>query len=442
MYSKEIEEVLRKKEISPGDEVRVTSGRKLFEGILIPKSEFGDPRSLVLKLKSGYNIGVRIEKNAKILKLGEFKESFSFPRLELKQNADLPDVTIITTGGTVGSSVDYITGGVKSVADPQELLYAVPELKEIANFKMLSPMRMMSEDMLYKDWQILAHTAAKALSGSRGVIITQGTDTMHYTSAALSFMLQELPGPVVITGSQRSSDRGSSDAFMNLVCSAHFAAKGDSSEVGVCMHANSSDSFCNFIRGTKVRKMHTTRRDAFRPINNRPIARIEASGAISYIEEQRKRRNEGAGLRVLSGYEPGVALIKFYPNSDPEIIDYYIGKRYKGLIIEGTGMGHVPVSPTDAKYSWISHIRRAIDSGVIVGMTSQCLNGRVNPNVYSNLRIAANAGAIYCEDMLPEVALIKLGFLLGNHGQLESARLLNKNMVGEITERTEVDWFP
>ncbi len=442
MYSKEIEQTLEKHGIHSGDTIRVTTKKNVVEGVLIPKSEFGDPHSLVLKLKNGYNIGVAIGKDSKIQKLEHKKETFTFPKIELKNRKDLPNVTMITTGGTVGSSVDYITGGVKSVADPKELLYAVPELKEIANFKMLSPMRRMSEDMAYNNWQELAKASAKALSDSKGVVITQGTDTLHYTAAALSFMLTGLTGPVVITGAQRSSDRGSSDAFMNLACSADFAAKGDSSEVGVCMHSSSSDISCSFIRGTKVRKMHTTRRDAFRPINSRPIAYIDAIGTISYTDEQRKRRDDQAKPRATIGYEPKVALIKFYPNSDPEIIDYYIGKNYKGLIVEGTGMGHVAVSPDDPKHSWISHIKTAANSGVVVGMTSQCLNGRVSPNVYSNLRIAANAGAIYCEDMLPEVALIKLGFLLGNHKKEEAAKMLNKNIAGEITKRSEVEWFP
>jgi glutamyl-tRNA(Gln) amidotransferase subunit D len=442
MYSKEIEEMLLKKGISPGDTIRVVFDRKSFEGVLIPKPEFGDPHSLVLKLRNGYNIGIAIKKGAKIEKLERVKESFSFPRIELKERKELPNVTIITTGGTVGSSVDYATGGVRSVVDPHELLYAVPELQDIANFKMLSPMRIMSEDMLSDDWQLLARETAKALSDSEGVVITHGTDTMHYTAAALSFMLEGLSGPVVLTGAQRSSDRGSSDSFMNLICASQFAGRGDAAEVGICMHASSSDNFCNFIRGTKVRKMHTTRRDAFRPINNRPIARIDASGKIDYIEEYRRRRGEGGKLHVNSGYESRVALLKFYPNSDPEIIDYYISKHFKGLIIEGTGMGHVAISPKDEKYSWLNHIKRAVDAGIVVGMTSQCLNGRVNPNVYANLRIASAAGVIYCEDMLPEVALVKLGVLLGNHKRQEAARLLNKNIAGEITERSEIDWFP
>ncbi|MCL5239382.1 MAG: Glu-tRNA(Gln) amidotransferase subunit GatD [Candidatus Marsarchaeota archaeon] len=274
-----------------------------------------------------------------------------------------------------------------------------------------------------------------------GVVILHGTDVMHYTSAALSFMLSGLSGPVVLTGAQRSVDRGSSDAFMNLVCAAHLAGKANIAEVGICMHASSSDSYCSFIRGTKARKMHTTRRDAFRPINSRPIATVDPAGNIDYVSPHRRIGEGGGELRLKAGYEPKVALLKFYPNSDPEIIDYYVDKKYKGIIIEGTGMGHVAVSPADEKYSWLGHIKRAADAGVVVGMTSQTLNGRVNTNVYRNLRLIAGAGAIYCQDMLPEVALVKLGWLLGNHKRAEAAKMLDKNIAGEITERTEVDWF-
>jgi glutamyl-tRNA(Gln) amidotransferase subunit D len=442
MYSREIEALLRRKGIAPGDMISVVSNRKTFEGILLPRPEFGDNEALVLKLRNGYNIGIRLGVGSKVEKLKHAKESFAFPRVRLEKREGLPNVTIVSTGGTIESKVDYITGGVHMLVEPEEMLAQIPEILDVANFKVVSPMRIASEDMLYKNWQEIARETAKALSDSHGVIITHGTDTMHYTSAALSFMLSGLTGPVVLTGAQRSVDRGSSDAFMNLLCSAHLAAKGNVAEVGVCMHASSSDNFCSFMRGTKVRKMHTTRRDAFRPVNGRPIARVSPAGDIEYIDDSRKRRKEqGDRLRVISGYEQRVALLKFYPNSDPDIVDYYIDKGYKGMIIEGTGMGHVAVAPADEKYSWLGHIKRAVDAGMVVGITSQCLNGRVNGNVYRNLRLISGTGAIYCEDMLPEVALVKLGWLLGNYRHTDAARMLNKNVAGEITARTEVDWF-
>jgi glutamyl-tRNA(Gln) amidotransferase subunit D len=273
-----------------------------------------------------------------------------------------------------------------------------------------------------------------------GVIITHGTDTMHFTAAALSFMLENLNAPVVLTGAQRSSDRGSSDAFMNVICSANIAAHSDAAEVGICMHADSSDNYCNFSRGTKVRKLHTSKRDAFRCVNSKPIARIGADGSINYLGGYRKA-GEGRGkVRAVTGFDPKVALVKFYPNSDPDILDYYLNKGCRGIIIEGTGLGHVAVSPSDKGYSWLEAIRKAVDFGAVVGMTSQCLNGRVSSTVYTNLRLISGAGAVYCEDMLPEVALVKLGFLLGNRKPEEAKKMLGRDIAGEITSRTEVEW--
>ncbi len=437
MYSEELERLLAEKGIAPGDRIKVLVRGRTFEGILMQRPEFGDSSALVLKLVNGYNIGVRAGSRPKLEKVDGKKARFEFPKAHLTRKEGLPDVTIIATGGTIGSKIDYETGGVHMLVEPEELLYEVPELRDIANFKVVNLMSISSEDMMYSDWQLIAKATAKALSQSRGVVITIGTDTMHYASAALSFMLDGINGPVVLTGSQRSSDRGSSDAFMNLACSARLAASANVAEVGICMHATSSDTSCAFMRGTRVRKMHTTRRDAFKPINSQPIANVTIEGGITYVDDSRVRIEDGGReLRVLQGYEPRVALLKFYPNSDPEILDYYIRKKYKGVIIEGTGMGHVAVSPRDERYSWLGHIKRAVDSGMIVGMTSQCINGRVNTNVYRNLRLIAGTGATYCEDMIPEVALVKLGVLLGNYRKKEAARLLAKNMAGEISERS------
>jgi len=438
MYSREIEIILSSKKILPGDRIKISKGNTTFEGILMPRPDIGDNSILVIKLDNGYNIGIRYTANTRINKINAVRSKFAFPQAEVKSNPSLPNVALVSTGGTIESRIDYATGGVYMLVKPEELLYEVPELGTIANISISAPMSIASEDMTYKGWQTIASEVANAFDkGARGVVITHGTDTMHYTSSILSFMLQKLPGPVVITGAQRSGDRGSSDAFMNLICSMHMAAKGEVGEVGICMHGSMSDTFCDFIRGTKARKMHTSRRDAFKSINKKPIARISADGKIEYISEFTKPSNGKLELRT--GYEPKVALIKFYPNSDPAIIDYYVSKGYKGIIIEGTGLGHVAIAPKPEEYSWLSHVKSAVDSGIIVGVTSQCIYGRVNSSVYRNLRLLSGAGAIHCEDMLPETALVKLGFLLGNYTKTEAEKMLNKNLVGEITSRTETD---
>ena len=443
MYSKEIESLFKSKDIAIGDSISLTIGDDKFTGTIMPRPDVGDAAILVLKQSNGYNIGLRIGKGATIEKLGSMHKTFDRPRAAQPADRPLPRISMIYTGGTIGSKVDYVTGGVYSLTRPEELIADVPELAEIAEFKISNPFSILSEDMTYREWQTIAKHAAEELnSGSRGIVITHGTDTMHFTASALSFMLSGLNAPVVLTGAQRSSDRGSSDAFTNLICSFHAAARSNIAEVGICMHSTSSDTYCDFIRGTKARKMHTSRRDAFKPVNNLPIARITPGGGIEYLSAHRELSKENKSKVVANTkFDNSVALIKAYPNSDPAVIDYYLGKGCKGIIIEGTGLGHVPTSPSDLALSWISHVKRANDSGVVVGVTSQTLYGRVSENVYRNLRILSEAGAVHCEDMLPEAAYVKLGWLLANSKKEQVKGLLKTNLVGEITQRTETDWF-
>ena len=425
--------------IRVGDRIKVTSGEGSFEGVLMPKPDSGEKDAIVIKLKNGYNIGIKFTEDMKIMKVGS-AESFSFPRSSMKFGKGLPKIGLVYTGGTIGSKIDYMTGGVHMLTKPEELLYEVGELTEIAEVHVDDLMSVASEDISHVEWAMIAKAVADAFEeGARGVVITHGTDTMHYTSAALSFMLSDLQGPVVLTGAQRSSDRGSSDAFMNLICAASLAARSEIAEVGIAMHMDTSDKYCGFIRGTKARKMHTSARDAFRPINNRFIARIGYSGNIEYLDGY-KKAGKGARTKATVKFEPRIAMVKTYPNSDPGILDYHIGKGVKGIIIEGTGLGHAPVSTKHKEYNWMDAMKRAVDAGCLLGITSQCINGRVNGSVYRNARIIADAGAVYCEDMLTEVAYVKLGFLLAHHRKEEAARLLRVNMAGEITDRTETGW--
>ncbi len=442
MYGKKVSSLLESINADVMDRIRLSSGKVVLEGEVMPSTEANDLDVLIVKLSSGYNIGIDPSKY-KVEKIESAKRTTERPAAKFSRNRELPDVSLIYTGGTIGSMVDYKTGAVHSPTKPEDLLEAVPEIAEMANISVLPLMSMMSEDMAHDEWARIAIAVAKELNnGARGVIIAHGTDIMHYTSATLSFMLSGLNAPVVLTGSQRSSDRGSSDAFMNLTCSTSVAARSDIAEVGICMHHTSSDTACAFIRGTKARKMHTSRRDTFRPINDKPIALVERTGAIKYTGEYRKiERGEAAKLKLMTGYDRKVALIKVFPGSDPAVIDFYREKGYNGIILEGTGLGHTPITPTRKEDSWLPYVKDAIDNGMIVGMTSQCLYGRVNTNVYRNLRLLNSVGVVYCEDMTPETALVKLGWLLGNYGKDEARKMLNTNVAGEIKSRTEFDTF-
>jgi glutamyl-tRNA(Gln) amidotransferase subunit D len=345
-------------------------------------------------------------------------------------------VSILSTGGTIASKVDYHTGGVYASFTAEDLLESMPEITGLANIRADSIMNVMSEDMNPRLWVEIAEAVARELnSGADGVVVTHGTDTMHYSTAALSFILRNLSKPVVFTGAQRSTDRGSADSFLNLVCSIAFAKSGFSG-VYLVMHGSMSDSYCLAHVGTKVRKMHTTRRDAFQSINTPPAAKISPDGKVEPLLGNLPKRSDST-VTVDSKLEGRVALIKVYPGIDPGIFDYYVERGVRGVVIEGTALGHVPTTMRET--SLIPKIERMVGSGVLVAMTTQCLYGRVNPYVYANLREVSSRGVLYCGDMLPETAYVKMMWVLGKARSLEESKsLMLQNIAGEITGRTDV----
>ena len=343
----------------------------------------------------------------------------------------MPTVSILSTGGTIASSVDYRTGAVNPALSAQDLYNSVPELKKYANIHAKVLMSMLSEDIHPKDWTKIARSIAKELkNGVDGIVIAHGTDTLGYTSAALSFALQDLPVPVALVGSQRSSDRPSSDASMNLIGATNLVGHVDAAEVMVVMHAETGDSYLHAHRGTRVRKFHTSRRDAFQSVNSYPLFKIETT-KLSEINSPLLRRNPERKLKLKPNFEEKVALVKTFPGISANIIDHYIANEYKGLIIEGTGLGH---TPNQFRIS----LRNAIDEGIIVGMTSQCISGRVDMNVYRSGVELLDMGVIPCEDMIAETALVKLMWILANISNPKKARLMLPHpLVGEINMRSE-----
>jgi len=433
-YSKEIQKALNK--IKTGDRILVDNGKDSQEGVLMPKAA-GDSNTIVVKLDSGYNVGIEFLKGTKIKVLKKLVRKK--PKQEIEFDKTKPPIAIITTGGTITSRIDYNTGGVTSLISPQELLLNVPELAGIVNVSdVISPFTKMSEDMVFDDWANLAKIVADEVNKkNQGVLVTHGTDTLHFTSAALSFMLKNLSKPVIIVGAQRSTDRGSSDTAMNMICAAH-TALSDIAEVGICMHGTMNDDYCIFIRGTKVRKMHTSRRDAFRPINEMPFAKISPSGNIEITNNNYRKRHEGK-VKADTKFDSNVAMVKAYPGSEPSVIDYLIKKGVKGFVVEATALGHVPV---DAKKSWIPTIKETVERGIPVVISSQSLYGRVDPYVYTNLRKLADTGAIFGEDMLPETTYVKLGWVLGHTKKMDRVKeQMLTNIAGEISERIDPRTF-
>jgi len=429
-YKGEALAAIRKAEAEIGDVLRIIKNGQIYEGILIPRSEYGDEKHVVIKLKSGYNVGIRITPDTKIENIGKGVKPTFATSPPPEQNPELPTVTIISTGGTIASRVDYRTGAVRPALTASDLYSVVPELANIARIDAKILFSLFSENITPKHWTEIAKAVSKQISkGINGVVIAHGTDTMGYTAAALSFALQNLPVPVILVGSQRSADRPSSDAATNLIGAVTTAAKAPFAEVAVAMHETTSDTSIVLHRGTKVRKCHTSRRDAFKSVNTTPIARVQNQKITMPTEEYRKR-DSTRKLALKTEFDEKVALIKFYPGMNLATIDWCVEKGYRGIILEGTGLGHV------GSYIFKA-IRDATEHNVIVGMTSQCIWGRVDMNVYDQGRDLLALGVIPLEDMLPETAAVKLMWIFGQTRDVEEAKkLLKTNIVGEISLRT------
>ncbi|MDD1693715.1 MAG: Glu-tRNA(Gln) amidotransferase subunit GatD [Methanoregula sp.] len=393
-------------------------GGKSRKGIYITERD----GMAVVKMDSGYNIGVP----PKVCTFVERPAPAAVTPYEVRQDNSLPTLSIISTGGTIASRIDYRTGSVTSQFNANDILVAIPELAEIANYRTIPLATILSENMTPAIWQDLARAVYDEIKGgAKGIIVTHGTDTMAYSAAAISFMI-DTPVPIIFVGSQRSADRPSSDNAMNAVCAAA-AATSELGEVAVVMHASTNDDQCAIHRGTRVRKMHTSRRDAFRSLGTEPLGYVAYPSRTVTLAPDAVRRGT-TKLALHDKLEPHCALIQFFPGMSPGILKGYAG--YKGLIIAGTGLGHTSTA-------LIPEIRKLTDDGTLVVMTSQCMNGRVCDRVYDTGRDLLAAGVIEGGDMLPEVALVKMMWVLGNEKNKEKAKvLMQADLKGECNRRS------
>jgi glutamyl-tRNA(Gln) amidotransferase subunit D len=418
----------KKSMATAGDKVKLISKKETVNGILMP----GGGDKVILKLDSGYNVGFHrkdvrkltvIEKNKAIVK--------SVSRVPMKKG--LPTIAILHTGGTIASKVDYRTGGVSAEFNPEELVALFPELKKIANVKSELIAQMWSDDLRFKHFSIIARKVKEYINkGVKGIIIGIGTDNLAVAAAALSFMLESSPVPVIFVGAQRSSDRGSSDAAMNLICAAEFVTRTDFGGVAICMHAGSNDESCVILPATKTYKLHSSRRDAFQPVNDEEIATVDyPTRKINYIKKNYVKRQDK--IEIKPEMEEKVGILKIHVNMFPEQFEFFQG--YKGLILEGTGLGQTPGQVPNQEASIHQKIypaiKKVIDSGCVVVMTTQCIFGGVNMNVYDKGRDLLELGVIPGKDMLANTALVKLSWLLGNQKK-DAAKLMAENLRGEI----------
>ena len=437
---------LKKNKLKEADIVAVDLGEKRLTGTVVPSKKAS---VLALKLDSGYNTGIRLANIKAIEKIGEGKKVSKAQINALEKNPALPTISILHTGGTIASRVDYRTGAVFTSFNPEDLLTMFPELAEIANFESRLLRNMWSDDLRFKHVGLIAKAVKKeAEKGAKGVIIGMGTDNLAVAAAGIAFALEECPLPVLLVGAQRSSDRGSSDAAMNLACAANFIAKTKFTGVAICMHDSSSDDICAILPACKTRKLHTSRRDAFQAVNSKPIAKVDFnSGKIEFDEKKYCKRKAKKKMVVKPKFEEKVGLLKITINMFPEQFEFFSKNKFKGLIIEGTGLGHTPGHMPDAITKKVHKkifptIQKFVKQGGIAVMTSQCIFGRVQMHVYDKGTDLMGLGVIPGQDMLPETAFIKLAWLLGNFPKKEAEKLVRKNLRGEINPCISLDEFP
>ena len=412
--------------IKIGDFIKIVTKTTEYSGNILPRYEYSNEEFIVIKMSSGYNIGIDSNSITSIKKIKSGEEPKFNPPTKPDVKETLPKISILGTGGTIASRIDYKTGAVNPAFSAEELYSIIPELSDYANINTELISNIASEQMNPEDWKNMAEKVIEKISdGNQGIVIGHGTDTMAYTSAALSFALVNCPIPVILTGAQRSTDRPSSDASLNMISSVIVASKNQLNGVYLAMHSSIEDNEVSIHCGTRVRKNHTSRRDAFQSIGIEPIA-IVNQGNVTINKKFNDDKNK---FEVKVNFDENVSLLKFHPGFNPKIIDAIVDSNTKGIILEGTGLGHVNSKCNSA-------IKRAIDKGMFVGMTSQCLNGRIKMTVYSAGRDLLKLGVIPLEDMLPETALVKLMWAYGNYKDEEIQKIMTTNIAGEFTERS------
>ena len=414
---------LKANQISVGDSVKILADIT-YSGIIMPRYEHSDDKHIVLKLKSGYNIGLEIAKIEKIEKNQSTKKIIEKDE-KIEKVVGLPKILLLSTGGTIASKIDYRTGAVTPVLTAEELNSSVPELAKIANIDAQVLFSEYSENIMPEHWlQIAEKINEYSKSDYTGIIIAHGTDTMHYTSSFLSFALAGFPIPIVLVGSQRSSDRASSDAALNLISATKFITESKTKGVYIVMHQDENDETIACHLGTRVRKNHTSKRGAFQTIGDVPAFIIVEDQIQKNITEDFFKVNEFQPKIYL---DTKVALVKYHPGYDPRLLDKIIEMGFRGIIFEGTGLGHVGKTMYES-------VKKANEKGIFLGMTSQCIDGRIRMTVYESGRDLLDLGIVPLENMIPEVALVKAMWALGNsQNRDEVKKIMLENIASELS---------
>ena len=404
------------------DRVRIETGSLTYEGLILPKHNFSEENIIIIKLDNGYNIGISTE-DAKMSVISKAKKKDVVVNSR-KENKKLSNISILGTGGTIASFVDYKTGAVSPAITAEQLVNSVKALDEVANVSAEPLFSLASEDMKPEHWEGMAAKIKEMHDkNNHGIVIGHGTDTMSYSAAALSFQLPEISNPVIFTGAQRSPDRPSSDAHLNLVGAAK-AAMSDLGEVSIAMHETTDDENVAIWRGNRTRKAHSSKRDAFVSPNEGPIGIVKDK-----IEWKRKYRSTVKETEIQAGFDDNIGLVWSHPGLKVEDWENMVSGK-NGIVIAGTGLGHINSDLLDTIQN--------TSKDMPVAMSSQCLAGSTNLNVYRNGRKLLESGVVETYDMLPETALVKMMWL-SKHNHDNVKEMMGQNLVGEISNSRKLN---
>jgi len=428
-YRSQLRDRLIKEKIRTWSKVRVTKGSAHYEGLLLPRSQHTDDNYITLKVDTGYNLGVLIDDQTQITEIGYKKGHYELPHVDVQFKKELPNVTLLGTGGTVASRLDYRTGAVLPAFTPEELFSAVPELTSTVNLTPKTLYQILSENFRPEYWVKTAEAIAKEIeSGANGIIIGHGTDTMCVTGCALSYFLRNLPVPVVLVGSQRSSDRPSSDGPRNILYAAQLAGYENFAEVVISMHGTPSDSYNLVHRATRCRKMHSARRDTFRTLSDIPLGKIDDSGT-TWLKDDVKPRSNVEDFYLDAKIDSRVGMLYFYPGMNPDLLESMVDLGYHGVVVIGTGLAHVGTDVYPA-------LDRAQEEEIPIVMVVEPLYGFAQLRVYETGRDMLSRGVIEGENMLPSAAYTKLIWTLGHTRNLDEVQeIMLTPIAGEITNR-------